>query len=184
LREHDIGPGWLTAQPIPANAFHVSSEIQAPGPAGAAAASDPHLLLVCRTCARFAPRQEWGAETPGVRLAEAVRAQWEHWPRAASFALRVVTCLGGCPNPCNAALSGPDKWRLRVRHLTPGDAAVLLELAAAYHAHADGNLQAHQIPAILRERIGARTPPYAALCAAASGPDNQPAPDRSIAQSP
>src|SRR5687767_11328088 len=144
----------------------MSSETQASfPPAGPGAASDPHLLLVCRTCPRFAPGQAWGAETLGVELATAVRAHWQEWLPAAGFALRVVTCLGGCPNPCNAALSGPGKWRLRVRHLTPADAAVLLELAAAYRAHADGNLQAHQIPAILRERIGARTPPYAALCA-------------------
>jgi predicted metal-binding protein len=81
----------------------------------------------------------------------------------------VVTCLGGCPNPCNAALSGTGKWRLRIRHLTPADADVLLELAAAYRAHGSGDLQPGEIPARLRERIGARTPPYATLSAAAAG---------------
>lgn len=151
----------------------MSSQAASSQAAPAVPEAAPDLLLVCRTCPRFAQGQGWMAETRGMQLGAAVRERWGRWAAAAGFALRVVACLGGCPNPCNAALSGAGKWRLRIRHLTPADADVLLELAAAYRAHADGNLQPGEIPAPLRERIGARTPPYAALSAAASGAQQQ-----------
>jgi predicted metal-binding protein len=119
--------------------------------------------MVCRTCPRFADGNRWDTDTASQRLAHSVEAIWHDWAAAGSFRLRLLTCLGGCPNPCNAALSGPGKWRLRIKRLMPADAPALLELASAYHAHADGNLSPEEVPLPLRARIGARTPPYEAL---------------------
>ncbi len=120
-----------------------------------------HILMVCRTCPRFADGRTWLGKTQGEELAQRIAALWQEWVSAARFRLRVLTCLGGCPNPCNVALSGPGKWRLRIRHMAPDDAVLLLAVATAYVAHADGNLGPEELPGAWHDRIGARTPPYA-----------------------
>lgn len=130
-----------------------------------------HVLMVCRTCPRFASGKTWLGKTQGEELAQRIAALWQQWASAARFRLSVLTCLGGCPSPCNVALSGPGKWRLRIRHMVPEDAAPLLAIAAAYLKHPNGNLCPEELPSEWPERIGARTPPYA--MPVASDPDTQ-----------
>jgi predicted metal-binding protein len=127
-----------------------------------------HFVMVCRTCPRFVDGKTWLGETQGQRLAHSISVLWPDWALATHFRLRVLTCLGGCPNPCNVALSGPGKWRLRIKRVAPCDAAALLELASTYLAHVDGNMDDADLPESVRQRIGARTPPYAAPSASVS----------------
>ena len=56
-----------------------------------------------------------------------------------------------------------------IKQLTPSDAAPLLELASAYLVHTNGDLHPDEVPAPLRSRISARTPPYEALLGSGSG---------------
>lgn len=116
----------------------------------------PPRLLVCRTCPRYAPTPA-GQPTAGRRLAMAVRAAVE----AAGLELdvRAVNCLAGCRNPCNAALDGEGRVRLRFSHLQENHVPALLATARAYGAKADGDLPATALDEDLRERLTARSPP-------------------------
>ena len=72
--------------------------------------------------------------------------------------MRVVNCLAGCKNPCNVALDGPGKYRLRFSRLEVADAGLMIEAAMAYANQADGNLADDQLPESLRRRLTARSP--------------------------
>src|SRR5436305_1137659 len=76
----------------------------------------PATLYVCRSC----PRGPWRggvAAGEGERFAQAVRAALAASPLASHLDLLVLHCLGGCPKPCNAALTGAGKVLLRFNRL-------------------------------------------------------------------
>ncbi len=115
-------------------------------------------ILVCRTCPRFAPN---GAATKGegLRLAIAVKAALAEAGLSDEFPLRIVSCLAGCMNPCNAALDGFDAYRLRFSGLGTADVADLLDVARIYQQDpGDGNLSLEALPKPLRHRLSARSP--------------------------
>jgi predicted metal-binding protein len=118
--------------------------------------SVPDTLYVCRTC----PRDQWrvGAVAgEGERFAQAVRAALAASPLASQVDLLVLHCLGGCPKPCNAALTGAGKVLLRFNRLREGDVAALLELAALFRASRDGEI-ADRLPPGLKDRLALRLP--------------------------
>ena len=121
---------------------------------------DPrHTLYVCRTCPRYEKRPPPGGRTAGHTLADRVKALARDWPARDQVNIRVIACLGGCPNPCNIAIAGTGKTRLRFSRLGPADAEAVLTLAERHLASADGDLAADDVPDGLRGRRTARTPP-------------------------
>ena len=120
----------------------------------------PHStrILVCRTCPRYAPSSA-ATKGEGLRLAAAVKAVLAEAGLSADFPVRIVSCLAGCMNPCNAALDGPDSYRLRFSALGTADAVSLLAAARIYRQDpGDGNLSLEQLPEPLRGRLTARSP--------------------------
>ena len=115
-------------------------------------------ILVCRTCPRFEPPPPPGEIGRGARLARGIRDAVGALAEPAPFTIRVVNCLNGCKNPCNVALDGPGKYRLRFSRLEVEDAATVIEAARHFADHADGNMADDQLPAPLRARLTARSP--------------------------
>ena len=112
-------------------------------------------LLVCRTCPRYEPAPPPGAPKRGAALGRLLKAD----PRLpAGLEVRAVNCLAGCPNPCNAAIDAPGVGRLRFSRLETGDAAALIEAAAACARRGGAEPEAADLPASLRDRITARSP--------------------------
>lgn len=121
---------------------------------------DPrHTLYVCRTCPRYEKRPPPGEPTAGQALANRVKALARNWAACEDVSIRVITCLGGCPNPCNVAVTGPGKTRLRFSRLGPADAEAVLTLTERHLASTDGDLGANEVPDGLRGKQTARTPP-------------------------
>lgn len=121
-----------------------------------------HTLYVCRTCPRYEKRPPPGERTAGQMLADRVKELARTWAARDRVNIRVITCLGGCPNPCNVAVAGTGKTRLRFSRLGPDNAADVLELAARYLDSADGDLPPAMLPEDLRDKQTARTPPMIA----------------------
>src|SRR5260221_9695527 len=116
----------------------------------------PDTLYVCRTCPREQGRVG-AAAGEGERFAQAVRAALAASPLASQVDLLVLHCLGGCPKPCNAALTGAGKVLLRFNRLGEGDVAALLELTALFRASSDGEI-ADRLPPGLKDRLALRLP--------------------------
>lgn len=118
-----------------------------------------HTLYVCRTCPRYEKRPPPGEPTAGQALADRVKALARDWAGRDAVNIRVITCLGGCPGPCNVAVTGPGKTRLRFSRLGPADADAVLTLAERHLASPDGELGTDDLPDGLRGKRTARTPP-------------------------
>jgi predicted metal-binding protein len=111
-------------------------------------------LYVCRTC----PREAWragGAAGEGERLAQGLRAALAQSPLGGRVDLLVVHCLGGCPKPCNVALTGAGKVYLRFNRLGEGDLAAVLALADRYASTRDGEV-GERLPGELKGRLALR----------------------------
>ena len=115
-------------------------------------------ILVCRTCPRYEPVAPDGEETRGKHLGAAVRAAASAANGLENVDVRLVNCLAGCKRPCNVALDGPGRLRLRFSELTDAHIAALLSAAAAYRECADGDLDDKSLPLALRARVSARSP--------------------------
>ncbi len=113
---------------------------------------------MCTTCERAAPLAP-GESSRGRRLADAVAEALAAHEGGAALTLRRVSCLNGCPSPCNVALRGQGKYRLRLSRMSSEDAPAVVALAVAYAEHATGNPPRERWPAGLAERLTARAPP-------------------------
>lgn len=134
---------------------------------GSAVGAAPQLLLqggdrlyVCEICVRDAPVSA-GGDSLGRRLVAAVdrciALRKDGLP--VSLTRRTVSCLNGCPRPCNIALRAPGKWTLRLGRLTPGDAEGVVDLAFAYAKSPTGEVPPEYWPRGLIEKVTVRTPP-------------------------
>ncbi len=119
----------------------------------------PHILYECRTCPRYEPPLPAGEVGRGEALADRIKDLAEDWPLADKIRIRAVNCLGGCPKPCNVSLGAPGKTRVRFSRLGPDDAPAVLEVAGAYFASPDGEMDPEQVPESLRTRLSALSPP-------------------------
>ncbi len=114
--------------------------------------------MVCRTCPRYEPPPPPGEAGRGSRLSVAIKQLVAALSDQDRLTVRLVNCLAGCKNPCNVALDGPGKYRLRFSRLEVADAGLMIEAAMTYARHADGNLADDQLPDLLRPRLTARSP--------------------------
>ncbi len=113
-------------------------------------------LYLCETCDRYGPPARDG-RTFGRQLADAVLAAApEACPK---LEVRIVPCLNGCMNPCNAALRGHNKITYRFSRLSEADAADVIAFAAAYLDAPDGDVDETPFEGGLADRISVRTPP-------------------------
>ncbi len=113
-------------------------------------------LLVCKTCPRY-EHTPAGQATRGRNLAGALHRRLSGDPLARSYRLRVVNCLAGCTRPCNFAIAGPGRERLRFSEITSDDVEAIVELAQIYLASPDGKLT-DNLPDSLAPRLTARSP--------------------------
>jgi len=116
-------------------------------------------LMVCRTCPRYEPLPPAGAPTRGRDLGHRLARALEAHDTDNRFVLRVVSCLAGCKNPCNMAIDGAGRFRLRFSHLEPDAVPDILALAQRYAASTTGDLGADDLPERLKDRLTAKTPP-------------------------
>ena len=123
-----------------------------------AASGEHDRILVCRTCPRYEPPPPPGEAGRGSRLSVDIKQLVAALSEQDRLTVRVVNCLAGCKNPCNVALDGPGKYRLRFSRLEVADAGLMIEVAMAYANQADGNLADDQLPESLRRRLTARSP--------------------------
>ena len=122
-------------------------------------AMDQIRILVCRTCPRYEQLPRAGAPTRGRELGHRLaRALDAHDPDNRDV-LRVVSCLAGCKNPCNVAIDGAGRFRLRFSNLEPDAAADVLTLAGKFEKSATGNLANDDLPDRLKDRLTAKSPP-------------------------
>jgi len=115
-------------------------------------------LYICQTCVRAAALHP-GEPSRGRLLADAVEPLLGAHGLGEDFAVRRVSCLGGCLSPCNVALRGQRKYSLRFSRLEPANAPSVVALTLAYVASPDGDLAEDALPADLRDRRTVRTPP-------------------------
>ena len=115
-------------------------------------------MYVCQTCERDGPLAP-GEPSRGRALSDAVEAALREAGLEPDIALRRVNCLNGCLNPCNVALRATGKFNLRFSRLEAPHAAAVVQIAAEYHASADGDVPEDRWPAPLRGRLTVRTPP-------------------------
>jgi len=115
-------------------------------------------LYVCQTCERDR-RVAPGESTRGRRLGDAVAAALERVDADDRLALRRVSCLSGCPSPCNVALRGQRKTALRFSRLCEEDAQAIVDFALRYAESATGEVPGEAWPDGLAERLTVRVPP-------------------------
>lgn len=111
-------------------------------------------ILVCRTCPRYERAPPPGEVTRGRALGHLLQS---HTARG-DTEVRAVNCLAGCRNPCNAAIDGPGKMRLRFSELTPEHLPLLFAVARLHDASVDGNLTDDELPDELLDHLSARSP--------------------------
>lgn len=117
-------------------------------------------LHICLTCVRDRPLAA-GEPSLGRQLSVAVQQELARIGNV--IELRVMHCLNGCRNPCNAAFRGTGKYSLRFSRLLPADAPALLDFARLYAACTDGMVPAADWPQELQGKLSARTPPAQVL---------------------
>ena len=117
-------------------------------------AASPALLFVCTTCVRDAPRV---TDSQGSRLARRLRETLAATDDG--LEVREVACLNGCRSPCNVGLRGLQRWTYRFSRCTLDDVDALLAVARRYWASARGELATAELPAALRDKLSACTPP-------------------------
>ena len=114
-------------------------------------------ILVCRTCPRFVPNPRHdrtdGAALGAEIAALAVANGWNPGD------VRMVNCLAGCKNPCNIALDGDSKYRLRFSLLGPGVGRDVIKAAQQHGKSTNGDIPKAELPEKLRCRLSAKSPP-------------------------
>ncbi len=115
-------------------------------------------LFVCRTCARDVQLSP-GDRSKGAELAERICNRLQNSRLACELHLRIVTCLNGCPNPCNVAFRGPGKVAFRFSGVAPGDEDAVLAFASEYVSSAQGDVPAEILPRNLRTKLRSRVAP-------------------------
>jgi len=116
-------------------------------------------ILVCRTCPRYEPLPVAGAPTRGRDLGHRLARALVSRDDGDRYVLRIVSCLAGCKNPCNMAIDGAGRYRLRFSHLEPDAVPDILALAEIFAASTTGDLAAGDLPDRLKDRLTAKTPP-------------------------
>lgn len=116
-------------------------------------------LLVCGTCPRYDPRRtgEFGNRVVPALSAMATGGGDDAPP---VVDVRIVRCLGGCPDHGVAAVDGPRKTRVRFTGLDAGDdheIAALMTAAQAHQTSESGSTHEWQMPAALVNRVSAVT---------------------------
>ena len=109
-------------------------------------------LFICRTC-----RAADGETRPG---ADFIRVLRDGFKGNAEAAIRPVTCLSQCKNPCAAALSRPNGFSYVFSGLQIDD---LADLALGAHLLAEderGLLPLRNRPPALKRTLVARIPPF------------------------
>ncbi|MBT3373811.1 MAG: DUF1636 family protein [Rhodospirillaceae bacterium] len=114
-------------------------------------------ILICQTCPRLAV-QPAHPRTAGADLSAEIVALIVAAGGDIRDHVRFMNCLAGCNNPCNVALVGAGKPRLRFSQLGPGDGSGIIETAKIYGQSRNGELSAEQLPAAMRDRLSARSP--------------------------
>ena len=110
------------------------------------------ILFICKTC-----RSADGDERPGVAMLEHLRAA--HADNS-NVAIRAVTCLSQCANPCAAALSRPDGFSYVFSGLGADDLDDLMCGARMLVEDERGLLPFRDRPAALKRTLVARIPPF------------------------
>jgi predicted metal-binding protein len=118
-----------------------------------------HAVMICRTCPRDAAVAAGQAVNPGGIAAELRHALVDHYGAAPDLDILLVHCLGACTRPCAAALSGPDKWRLRFERLSRALITPFIAAVRDYRALATDGLDLAWLSPALRPNVGARSPP-------------------------
>ena len=129
------------------------------GPAAKAPGNAPATFYVCRSCVWSESARERDGKRQGTFLLEAVHELIDAEPLPKTLNLRAVYCLNGCKSPCNVGFRGAGKHHVRFSHLTPEDAADVIEYARAYQANATGEVPEDETPAAMRGKMTVRTPP-------------------------
>jgi predicted metal-binding protein len=112
-------------------------------------------LYICVTCPRDSVSAGDGHR--GRNIADAAKRYARE--RGLSHFVRSVECLMGCPTPCNAALRTPGKATIRFSRLGVADVPALFEIAARYAECEKGDLERHQPPPSLREKLADKVMP-------------------------
>ncbi|MDO6732095.1 DUF1636 domain-containing protein [Marinovum sp. 2_MG-2023] len=115
------------------------------------------ILSVCVTC-----REAGSDPEDGIRPGAHLRDRLEALECPEGVEIRAVECLSACKNGCAVALSAPGKWSYVYSHMSPENAADILEGSAAYAATADGLVPWRERPVIFRKQSLARIPPLLA----------------------
>lgn len=114
--------------------------------------ADKATLFICKTC-----RSADGTERPGASMIARLR---ENYAGNGTTAIRAVTCLSQCANPCAAALSRPDGFSYVFSGLGAGDLDDLLSGARMLAEDERGLLPFRDRPAALKRTLVARIPPF------------------------
>lgn len=139
-------------RPEPTTAVHSSPTLPNPG-----------RLYVCRTCVRDARVTPDGVSAGALLASQVIAATRVH-----RIEVRVVECLNACPSPCNVALRGSGKRTYRFSRVGANDVAALIDFTRHYIARPDGCLDDNEMPLQLVRKLTAKTPPPAAVAAAAN----------------
>jgi len=100
-----------------------------------------------------------GGRTRGQRLGDEIERRLGALPAIPDLHLIRVSCLNGCPSPCNVSLRCAGKYGLRFSRLDAEDADAIVEFTLKYLAHANGDLRESDWPARLRGKRTVNTPP-------------------------
>lgn len=112
-------------------------------------------LLACWTCPRYAANPNHQI-TAGAALGAEILSLMA----GSVDQVRIVNCLSGCKNPSNVTLDGDSKIRLRFSQLGPGDGPAVIAAAKLHADSPDGKIDPEKLPAALRDRLTAKSPPW------------------------
>lgn len=114
----------------------------------------PTTLLVCSRCRCGEPGDR---PREGSVLAELLAAL-----PASHIKLQPIACMSGCKRACAIGLQAPGKVSCLFGDLPPTSkaAAQAIELAQMHNLSATGYLLRNERPALLKESIPARIPPF------------------------
>jgi len=119
----------------------------------------PATFYICRSCVWSESARERDGKRQGTYLLEAVHELIEAEPLPEALNLRAVYCLNGCKSPCNVGFRAPGKHHVRFSHLTPENAADVIEYARAYQKSASGEVSEDETPAAMQGKMTVHTPP-------------------------
>lgn len=122
-----------------------------------------HCLFVCTTCGSKWEDGRRVGQSQGERLLQELQTLAQTWELAAAFPIRAVGCMSACSRSCAISFTAMGKHTYLFGDISIDDRDAplsnILDCAAKYYHHREGQLPWADRPAPLKNGILAKIPP-------------------------